>query len=71
MDSKQVPDYALDFFAKIARDNGFNKFSMDINSGSKPGDNFASKILSVKISEDNSARKLELMCKIAPSNKNY
>lgn len=65
-----MPDYVNELFAKIARENGFKKFSVESESGSKPGDGFTSEILRVKISEESSPKRLEMMCKMAPTNEN-
>lgn len=70
MSSQELPDYVNEFFAKIAGENGFKNFSVQINSGSKPGDGFTSDIFRVRVSEDKSSKKLELVCKMAPTNKN-
>lgn len=65
--SAEVPDYARELFEKIARENGFNNFSMEIETGSLPGDGFNSDIHRIKITEIGSSKKLELLSKLAPS----
>lgn len=70
MNPDRLPDYAHEIFAKIARENGFNNFSVEINPGSQPGDGFTSELFSIKISENKSTELLELVCKIAPANAN-
>lgn len=62
-----MPDYAKELFDKIARENGFQNFSMEIEPGSLPGDGFNSDIHRIKITENDSSKKLELLSKIAPS----
>lgn len=70
MNPNELPDHAHELFAKIAQENGFNNFSVKISAGSQPGDGFTSEIFSIKICENKSAKQLELVCKIAPSNEN-
>lgn len=70
MSLKGLPDFAIKLFAKIARETKFNNFSIEIDTGSKPGDGFASEIFSVVISESEGAKKLDLVCKMAPENEN-
>lgn len=68
--SSKLPDFANELFDKIARENGFKVFSVEINSGSNPGDGFTSEMFRVKITENESSKKLELMCKMASENEN-
>lgn len=62
-----VPDFANELFEKIAQENGFINYSMKIELGTMPGDNFNSEIFSIRITENESSKKLELLSKIAPS----
>lgn len=72
MDSTDLPDYVHKLFDKIAQENGFKSFTVNIDSGSQPGDGFTSEIFSVQIVEDQiDDKKLELVCKIAPINETY
>lgn len=68
--SANVPDYATELFEKIAREQGFTNFSMDIEPGSLPGDGFNSDIYRIKITDKESSKKLELLSKIAPASEN-
>lgn len=70
MNPEQLPDYAYELFAKIARENGFYNYSVEISAGSEPGDGFTSEIFSIKICENKSIKQLKLVCKIAPANEN-
>lgn len=65
--SSLVPGFANELFDKIAQENGFSDFSMKIEPGSLPGDGFNSDIYSIKITENGSSKKLDLLSKIAPS----
>lgn len=68
--SLKLPDFANDLLGKIARENGFNNFSMEVKSGSKPRDGTNSDIFRIKIIENETSKKLELVCKIAPNSEN-
>lgn len=70
MNPKHLPDDAHKVFAKIAQENGFNNFSVEISAGSQPGDGFTSEIFRIKICDRESAKQLVLVCKIAPANEN-
>lgn len=71
-----LPDYALDLVHKIAENEGFAEFDIDIKPGSNHGDNFMGILLSAVITgkrinrngESVSDGKLHLLCKLAPSN---
>lgn len=71
MSSNGLPDFAQKLLDPIAKDNGFNDYSVQIKCGSQAGDGFASEIFSITITENNSDKRLDLVCKIAPQNKNY
>lgn len=68
MGEQIVSKYIQELFDQIANENGFKDYSMQIKSGSEAGDGFASDIFSVTIAENNSERKLHLVCKQAPTN---
>lgn len=68
MNPTELPDQAHELFAKIAQENGFESFSVKISPGSQPGDGFTSEIFCIRICENKNTKRLELVCKIAPSN---
>lgn len=65
-----LPDYIHELFQKIARENLFKNFTVELDEGSKPGDGFGGEILSVAIVEHGSEKRLDLVCKIAPYSRN-
>lgn len=67
---KNLPAYIHELFTKIAHENAFKNFTIQINQGSKPGDGFGGEILSVAILENESDKRLDLVCKIAPFSQN-
>lgn len=71
MDLSKIPEYVQEIFAKIAQENGFSDYLLEVNPGCKPGDGFMSELFRITISDkENNTKKLELVCKIAPSNEN-
>lgn len=71
MDSNKIPDYVKEIFANIAHENGFSDYALEVNAGCKPGDGYVSDIFCITLSnKENHSQKLELVCKIAPSNEN-
>lgn len=66
----KLPDYIETILNRIIDENGFSDFTMDIKQGSNTGDGFLSDLSSITIQEKASNKKLNLMCKIAPLNKN-
>lgn len=67
---KNLPNYVHDLLNKIAQENGFKNYTVEIDQGSKPGDGFGGEILSVAILERESVKRLDLVCKIAPFSRN-
>lgn len=65
MDNKGLPSYVYELLAKIAKENGFIDYSVNVNHCSQPGDGFTSEIFRISISENKSVEKLELLCKVA------
>lgn len=68
--SNELPNFAKKLLESTARDNGFRDYSVQIKSGSQAGDGFASEIFSIAITENKSEKRLDLVCKVAPLNKN-
>lgn len=68
--SSKFPNFALELLEKIARENGFNAFSMDIKSESMPGYGFSGEIFCIDIIETESSGKLGLVCKVAAGGEN-
>lgn len=67
----KIPDYVQEILANIAQENGFSEYLLEVNPGCKPGDGFLSELFRVKIyDKENNNKKLELVCKIGPSNEN-
>lgn len=56
---------------QICEENGFSDYIINVENGSNIGDGFASQLVSIKIVERNSEKKLDLVCKLAPSNLNH
>lgn len=71
MNMEQLPSYVRELITKIANDNAFTNYSVNVSSGSEPGDGFASELFRITICEHKSDKKLNLVCKIAPENKKY
>lgn len=72
MCEKEIPKHAYDLLHKIANENGFCDYSIEINNSSKPAKGVAGELFRLRISENKSDRqKLELICKVAPFNANY
>lgn len=68
MDLSKIPDYLIQGFAKVAEEHGFSDYSLEVNPGCKPGDGFVSELFRITISEKgDDTKKLNLICKIAPS----
>lgn len=72
MDSSKLPDMVKEMFGKIAQENGFGDYSLEVNPGCKPGDGYLSELFRITIynEETNNKKKLDLVCKIAPSTEN-
>lgn len=71
MVSKELPDFAQRLLKVIVKDNGFCDYNMLLNSGSQMGDGFSSELFSISIIENKSDKRLDLVCKIALSNRNH
>lgn len=72
MSEKELPNFAENLLHKVAKENGFSEYSIEINHSSKPTKGVAGELFRLQISEKNSERKnLELICKVAPFNANY
>lgn len=63
-----LPDYAFDAVNDVAARQGFSQYTIELNPGSKHGDNFLGVVISVTIAgkRNNSDDKLHLVCKLAP-----
>lgn len=70
MGEKALPKYVADLLDRIAKENGFSDFVIQIKSGSEVGDGFTSEITCATIAEKNSESQLHLVCKLAPLNEN-
>lgn len=66
----ELPDYVLDLIAKIAKDEGFIDYKINLKPGSNHGDNFLGVMTSATITgiRNNNDEQLHLLCKLAPSN---
>lgn len=70
----ELPQYVIDLVNDIAKSEGFNEFSTELQPGSNHGDNFLGVMTSVTISgaRNNNGSladdKLHLLCKLAPEN---
>lgn len=71
MDVKNLPNYVYDLLTKIAHENDFSDYSVYINHCSQPGDGFSSELFRISIAENKSDKKLDLVCKVAPSSKKH
>lgn len=66
-----IPDFVQVLLDRIIAENGFSDYRMEIKQGSQTGDGFLSELSSITIAEHNkSDKKLDIVCKIAPLNKN-
>lgn len=65
-----LPPYLLDEIQKIAIDSGFavDRYTIDLDEGSKHGDGFMSDMIKVKLSGDDHSE-MNLICKLLPANK--
>lgn len=71
MNSKKLPDFVFQLFDQITFENGFGDCSMHIDNGSQVGDGFMSEIFNIKITDKKCGKSLDLVCKVAPSNRNH
>lgn len=70
MSGINLPEYVKAILDQVIAENGFGEYSLEIKQGSETGDGFLSELSSITITEDDSDKKLDLVCKIAPLNKN-
>lgn len=70
MSSKELPGFVQKLLQPIISENGFTNYSVNATSGCEAGDGFASELFSIAITENAGDKRLDLVCKIAPSNKN-
>lgn len=71
MSSKELPGFVKELLKPIIRENGFINYSVYVTSGCEAGDGFASELFSIAITENTGDKRLDLVCKIAPQNKNH
>lgn len=68
----QLPKYINEMLNEIARDEGFRNYEIITESGSSHGDNIHGVLVAIKLIDQNSnAEPLHLMCKMAPTSKEY
>lgn len=70
MSIKELPKYIQVLLDQIIEANNFQNYSLKIKQGSQVGDGFLSELSSITISENESDKKLDIVCKIAPFNEN-
>lgn len=71
MSEIKLPGYIETMLDRIIDENGFSDYTMEIKRGSETGDGFLSELSSITILENgNTDKRLDLVCKIAPLNKN-
>lgn len=66
----EIPKYVQVLLDQIIDENDFHNYSLEIKQGCQVGDGFLSELLSITIIENYSDKKLDIVCKIAPLNKN-
>lgn len=71
MCTNDLPNYVEVLLKQIVQQNGFIDYSMQVKPGSRPGDGYNSKVLSVQIVENSSERKLDVVCKICNNANSY
>ena len=77
MATNNIPQYLLNHFSKIAKDEGFTEYSLEQAAGSQHGDGFVASMLSVTINGQRKIKnsdvlqwdKLSLICKLCPDDK--
>lgn len=65
-----LPNYIQALLDKIIKENGFKDCAVQIKQGSQAGDGFMSELSCITLEERNGEKKLHLVCKVAPLNKN-
>lgn len=71
MTSKELPDFVGDLLKSITKEHSFVNYSVQVKSGSQTGDGFTSQLFCIIVTEKTGDKKLDLVCKIAPLDKNY
>lgn len=71
MSSNELPDFVGDLLKLITKEHGFVNYSVEVKCGSQAGDGFTSQLLCIIVTEDTSDKRLDLVCKMAPLDKNY
>lgn len=71
MNLSDLPTFLEKLVNQICEENGFSDYIINIQNGSNVGDGFSSQLISIKIIERNNEKKLDLLCKLAPSNANH
>lgn len=70
MSLTDLPSYIQSIIDRIIDDSGFCDYTVEIKQGSQTGDGFLSELSSITIIDKTSDKQLDLVCKIAPLNKN-
>lgn len=70
MSSIKLPKYVQVLLDRIIDENEFHDYSVKIKQGSQVGDGFLSELSSITIAENESDKRLDIVCKLAPLNKN-
>lgn len=70
MSETALPNYIQVLIDKIAIENGFKDYLVQVKQGSVAGDGFMSELSCITLVERNSEKKLHLVCKVAPLSKN-
>lgn len=65
-----LPKHIQDLLNQICVENNFRNYTTELKQGSNAGDGFTSELLSVKIFDRESKQILDVVCKLAPLNKN-
>lgn len=71
MSETLLPKFIQEHVKRIAKENHFADYSLEVKQGSQLGDGFMSNLFSITIIESNknNNKKLELVCKMAPLSK--
>lgn len=70
MSNKELPKYIQLLLDQIVKESGIHDYSLDIKRGSEVGDGFLSELSCITIFENDSDKKLNILCKVAPLNEN-
>lgn len=68
MSSINLPAYVDEILSSIAKEQGFVDYSYTTTSGAETGDGLVSDLLSIALTERESDKKLDLVCKLVPQN---